>query len=217
MALKALFLNCTLKKSPDVSNTHALIDKAVVLFKEMGIESDMIRVVDHNVAFGIYSDMGGGDEWPKILKMIKLCDILIIASPIWFGVRSSVAQLVLERLDGTYMEGDPETGQYPLYGKVAGVIVTGNEDGAHNVSANTLFNLTHLGCVVPPNADCYWVGDAGPGPSYIEAGGDRHLYTNRTVRYMIHNLAYFAKLLKENPIPTNLRKLDEEAKKVSNR
>ena len=217
MALKALFLNCTLKKSPDVSNTHALIDKAVVLFKEMGIESDMIRVVDHNVAFGTYSDMGEGDEWPKIPKMIKLCDILIIASPIWFGVRSSVAQLVLERLDGTYMEGDPETGQYPLYGKVAGVIVTGNEDGAHNVSANTLFNLTHLGCVVPPNADCYWVGDAGPGPSYIEAGGDRHLYTNRTVRYMIHNLAYFAKLLKENPIPTNLRKLDEEAKKVSNR
>jgi multimeric flavodoxin WrbA len=216
MAIKVLFLNCTLKKSPLVSNTRALVDKAEAIFTELGVESEIIRVVDYNVAFGISSDEGGRDEWPLILEKIKSCDILIIASPIWFGVRSAVTQMVIERLDGTYMEGDPQTGQYPLYGKVAGVIVTGNEDGAHNVAATTLYNLTHLGCIVPPNVDCYWVGDAGPGPSYIEAGGDRHLYTNRTVRYMVHNLVYFAKLLKENPIPTNLKKLDEEAKKVSN-
>ena len=215
MAIRALFLNCTLKKSPQVSNTHALVDKALIIFKELGVESEVIRVVDHNIAFGVSSDEGNEDEWPFILEKIKACDILIIASPIWFGVRSSVAQMVLERLDGTYMEGDPETGQYPLYGKVAGVIVTGNEDGAHNVAATTLFNMTHLGCTVPPNVDCYWVGDAGPGPSYIEAGGDKHLYTNRTVRYMAHNLVYFAKILKDNPIPTNLKKLDEEAKRVS--
>lgn len=215
MTLKAIFLNCTLKKSPEISNTHALIEKAAALFKELGVESEEIRIADHKVLFGISSYMGEGDEWPEILDKIKACDILIIASPIWFGVRSSVAQLVLERLDGTYAEGNPETGQYPLYGKVGGVIVTGNEDGAHDVCANTLFNLTHLGCTIPPNVDCYWVGDAGPGPSYIEAGGDRHLYTNRTVRYMIHNLTYSAKLLKENPIPTNLKQLDEEAKRVS--
>ncbi len=215
MAIKALFLNCTLKKSPQTSNTRALIDKAVGLFGELGVESEVIRVIDHKVAFGVSSDEGEGDEWPHILEKVKTCDILVIASPIWFGVRSSVCQMVLERLDGTYADGDPVTGQYPLYGKVGGVIVTGNEDGAHDVSANTLFNLTHLGCVIPPNVDCYWVGDAGPGPSYIEAGGDRHLYTNRTVRYMVHNLAHFAKLLKENPIPTNLKELDEEARKVS--
>ncbi len=215
MAMKVLFLNCTLKKSPRVSNTRALIDKAAAIFNELGVESEVIRVVDHNVAFGVSSDEGGEDEWPLILTKIKACDILVIATPIWFGVLSSVAKMVIERLDGTYMEGDPETGQYPLYGKAAGVIVTGNEDGAHDVCSTLLFNLTHLGCTVPPNADCYWVGDAGPGPSYIEAGGDRHLYTNRTARYMAHNLVYFAELLRKNPIPTNLKKLDEEAKKVS--
>lgn len=208
-------MNCTLKKSPQTSNTRALIDKAVALFRELGVESEVIRVVDHKVAFGVSSDEGEGDEWPHILEKVKACDILVLASPIWFGVRSSVCQMVLERLDGTYAGGDPVTGQYPLYGKVGGVMVTGNEDGAHDVCANTLFNLTHLGCVIPPNVDCYWVGDAGPGPSYIEAGGDQHLYTNRTVRYMVHNLAHFAKLLKENPIPTNLKQLDEEARKVS--
>ncbi|HII02339.1 TPA: flavodoxin family protein [Methanosarcinaceae archaeon] len=215
MAIKALFLNCTLKKSPQISNTRAIIDKAVDLFRELGVESEVIRVVDHKISFGVSSDEGEGDEWPHILEKVKACDILIIASPIWFGVRSSVCQMVMERLDGTYADGDPVTGQYPLYGKVAGVMVTGNEDGAHNICAHTLFNLTHLGCTIPPNVDCYWVGDAGPGPSYIEAGGDRHLYTNRTVRYMVHNLAHFAKLLKENPIPTNLKELDEEARKVS--
>lgn len=208
-------MNCTLKKSPQVSNTRALIDKAVDLFRELGVESEIVRVVDYNVAFGVSSDEGEGDEWPLILEKVKACDILIIASPIWFGVRSSVCQMVMERLDGTYADGDPVTGQYPLYGKVAGAIVTGNEDGAHNVCAHTLFNLTHLGCTIPPNVDCYWVGDAGPGLSYIKEGGDRHLYTNRTARYMVHNLTHFAKLLKENPIPTNLKDLDEAAKKVS--
>lgn len=215
MPLRALFLNCTLKKSPQVSNTQALIDKAAAIFKELEIESKIIRVVDYNVAFGVSSNEGEGDEWPLILEQIKACDIFVISTPIWFGVLSSVAKMVIERLDGTYLEGDPKTGQYPLYGKVAGVIVTGNEDGAHDVCSTVLFSLTHLGCTVPPNVDCYWVGDAGPGPSYIEAGGDRHLYTNRTARYMAHNLAYFAKLLKDNPIPTNLKKLDEEAKTVS--
>ena len=215
MNLKAVILNCTLKRSPEISNTRALIDKAVTLFHEQGVETEVIRVIDHNVRFGVSSDEGEGDEWPEILKKIKACDILIIGSPIWFGVRSAVAQMVLERLDGTYDESDPETGQFPLYGKVGGVVITGNEDGAHDVAANTLFNLSHLGCTIPPNVDTYWVGDAGPGPSYIEAGGDKHLYTNKTVRYMVNNLVYFANLVKEHPIPTNLRKLYEEAQKES--
>ncbi|WP_406670833.1 flavodoxin family protein [Methanolobus sp. ZRKC4] len=215
MGLKALFLNCTLKRSPEISNTRALVDKAVKLFSEMDIETEIIRVVDYNVKFGVSSDEGESDEWPQILKKVKECDILVIATPIWFGVRSSISQLVMERLDGTYDEEDPETGQFPLYGKVAGVLVTGNEDGAHNVAANTLFNLTHLGCTIPPNVDSYWVGDAGPGPSYIEAGGQRHLYTNKTVRYMVYNLAFFAELLRSNPITTNINELYEDALKES--
>lgn len=215
MSLHALFLNCTLKRSPEISNTRALIDKAASLFEAKGITTEVIRVVDYKVAFGVSSNEGEGDEWPKILDRIKASQILIIATPIWFGVRSSVAQMVVERLDGTYMEGDGKTGQFPLYNKVAGVIVTGNEDGAHDAAGTTLFNLTHLGCTVPPNADCYWVGDAGPGPSYIEAGGAEHLYTNKTVRYLVENVSYMAQLLNDHPIPTNLNTLIADAKKES--
>jgi len=215
MGLKALILNCTLKRSPEVSHTNALIEKIVALFKPLGVECEVIRVVDYNIKFGVSSDEGEGDEWPMILDKVKHADILILGTPIWMGVRSGVCQMVIERLDGTYSEGDPETGQYPLYGKVGGVIVTGNEDGAHSAAETTLFNLSHFGCTIPPNCDCYWVGDAGPGPSYIDAGGDKHLYTNRTARYMTHNIAYIAGLLKEHPISTNLKALDAEAKKVS--
>lgn len=214
MELKAVILNCTLKKSPRKSNTEALIDKAVDEYNKLGVETEVIRVIDYNIPFGINSDEGDGDQWPKINAKIKAANILIIGSPIWFGVRGSVTQMALERLSGGYDEADDTNGQYPLYNKVGGVIVTGNEDGAHNVSANTLFNLTHLGATIAPNSDSYWVGEAGPGPSYIEMGQD-HLYTNRTVLYLVHNTVYMANLLANNPITTNLKELDEQAKSIS--
>jgi len=215
MELKAFIINCTLKKSPEVSNTQALVDKAVALFEEQGVETESLRFVDYNIARGVTSDEGPGDDWPLVLEKIKACNIFVVASPIWFGERASTTQQVIERLDGTYDEMDPETGQFPLYNKVAGVLVTGNEDGAHTVAGTTLFNLTHLGCTIPPNVDSYWVGPAGPGPSYIEAGGERHLYTNRTLRYMVNNTTYMARLLKAHPIPTNLSELTAEAKNES--
>ena len=100
------------------------------------------------------------------------------------------------------MDSDPKHGQYPLYGKVGGgVVVTGNEDGAHDCASNTLFNLSHLGCTIPPNADTYWLGDAGPGPSYIEAEGWNHPYTQKTTNWMAHNVVHLARMLKERPIP----------------
>lgn len=195
--LNAVFLNCTLKPSPAVSNTEALITKVIAWFDKYDVESEVIRVVDYNVKPGIMSDEGEGDEWPQILAKLKEADIIVIGTPIWFGARSSVAQRVIERLDATYGERN-ELGQYPLYNKVAGVVVTGNEDGAHTAAGMTLFNLTHLGCAVPPNADTYWVGDAGPGPTYLEGGQD-HEFTKRTTRWMAINLVRLALALKAMP------------------
>jgi len=214
MTLKAVILNCTLKKSPKVSNTDSLIDKAVAEYTKLGVEAEVIRVIDHKIATGISSDEGSGDEWPMINAKVKEANILVIATPIWFGVRGSICQQTMERLSGGYDESDPETGQYPLYNKVGACIVTGNEDGAHDVCANTLFNLTHMGCTIAPNSDSYWVGEAGPGPSYLEIG-QGHLYTNKTIRYLALNTAYMAQLLVDNPIPTNLKELDADAALVS--
>jgi multimeric flavodoxin WrbA len=206
--LKALGVNCTLKKSPETSHTEALMNRVLGILSTHGVETDLLRPVDYDVKFGVSSDEGDGDEWPQILERIKAADILLMGMSIWFGVRSSVMQMVIERLDGTYNETN-EVGQYPLYNKVAGVVVTGNEDGAHASAETTLFNLTHLGCVVPPNADTYWVGDAGPGPSYIEAGGEDHEYTQRTSSWCAHNLLHMARIMRDNPIPPIGNTLEE--------
>ena len=206
--LRALFLNCTLKRSPEVSNTEALARNVIAWFDSREVDSEIVRVVDFRVPFGVTSDEGDGDEWPLILEKVKAADILVVCTPIWFGLRSSVCQMVIERLDGTYTERN-EVGQYPLYNKVGGVVVTGNEDGAHSAAESTLFNLSHLGCTIPPNADTYWVGTAGPGPSYIEAGGADHPYTQRTTRWMAHNLVHLARMLRANPIPAEGNTFDE--------
>ncbi len=200
MSLKAVLLNCTLKKSPEPSNTQALMDHVIQNLEGLDVECESIRVVDHNIPFGVSSDEGEGDEWPRILEKILAANILIIGTPIWFGVRGSVCQLVIERLDGTYNDTN-DVGQYPLYNTVGGVVVTGNEDGAHDAAGTTLFNLSHLGCAIPPNADTYWVGDSGPGPSFIEANGWSSAYTRKTAGWMSHNVVHLARILQATPIP----------------
>src|SRR5690606_27936379 len=166
MGLKALFLNCTLKKSPEVSNTEAFINEAEKIVHELDVETEIVRVVDHNVKFGNTSDEEVGDEWPMILNKVKEADILIYATPIWRGDRSSVAKMVAERFDGVMSEGTRENGQYFTYNKVAGVMVDGNEDGAKKAISSLLYDLSEHGFTVPINAMTYYVGKAGPGPSY---------------------------------------------------
>jgi multimeric flavodoxin WrbA len=198
--LRALGINCTLKRSPERSHTEALMNRVLGILDEHGVETEILRPVDYEIKFGVSSDEGDGDEWPQVLEKIKAADILLMGMSIWFGARSSVCQMVIERLDGTYNERN-EVGQYPLYNKVAGCVVTGNEDGAHACAETTLFNLSHLGFTIPPNADTYWVGDAGPGPSFIEANGREHFYTQKTAGWMAHNVVHLARILKQNPIP----------------
>jgi len=215
MSLKAIFLNCTLKKSPETSNTSAFIKQAERIFTDLEVETQEIRVIDHNIKFGNTSDEGEGDDWPQILKKIKESDIMILATPIWRGDRSAVAKLVAERFDGIWSEADEETGQYPTFNKVGGVMVDGNEDGAKKAISSICFDLSEHGFTIPVNAFSYYVGKAGPGPAYIEAKGDRHFFTNRNLYHMVHNLVHVAKVLKEKPYKTNVNELKKQAEKVS--
>ncbi|MDN3579297.1 flavodoxin family protein [Mucilaginibacter flavus] len=212
--MKALIINCTLKRSPDFSNTGALAQKAAGQFKELGIETEIIRLNDYTVLTGNSSDEGDGDQWPQILEKIKACNIFIIATPIWMGHLASTSQKVIERLDAIFRDedlSDKQNGQYMPYNKVAGCLVTGNEDGAHSCAAQVLWSLQEVGFTIPPNVNAYWVGLAGGEKDYVEAGGERYLYTNKSLRYMTANLAFMAKLLTDNPFTTNLL---TEAKKA---
>ncbi len=216
--MKALIINCTLKKSPSISNTQTLIDKGVKILQKENVETEVVRLVDFDIKPGTSTNEGEGDEWPLILEKIKQCNILIIGTPVWVGRLASTAQRVIERLDAIFHEEgftDEENEQYFTYNKVAGCLVTGNEDGAHSCAAHVLWAMQEFGFTIPPNVNAYWVNKAGPGKSYIEAGGERHLYTNKTLYNSIYNLLYFANLLQQHPINTNLIELAEIAKQES--
>lgn len=211
--LKCLFLNCSLKKSNMPSNTRLLIHKLEVLMGQRNCDTECCTIADYNCSYGTSIDKEDkDDEFPLIYEKIKESDIVVVCSPIWFGVRSAPCQLLLERLIGGFSDTD-DNGRPVGYGKVGGVIITGNEDGAHDVAANTLYNLTHLGFLVPPNSDCYWVGDAGPGPSYNEAeGAKENYYTNRTAEIMSFNLPFYSRLIKTNENPVHFLNLEAKAK-----
>ncbi|MCC8410790.1 flavodoxin family protein [Mucilaginibacter sp. UR6-1] len=218
--MKALFINCTLKRAPNFSNTEALAKKAAVQLQENGFETEIIRLNDFTVLTGNTSDEGDGDEWPLILEKIKSCNIFVIATPIWMGHLASTAQKVIERLDAIFRDEDlidPKNGQFMPYNKVAGCLITGNEDGAHSCAAQVLWSLQEVGFTIPPNANAYWVGVAGGEKDYVEAGGERYLYTNKSLRYMTGNLAWFAKLLARHPIATDLLAAENKAKAESDK
>ncbi|MDT0555366.1 flavodoxin family protein [Patiriisocius hiemis] len=200
--LKALYINCTLKASPRMSHTQALMNVSSTIMKAEGVSVENIRFVDYDVAYGVYHDMTEHgvkkDDWPSIWKKIDAADILIIGTPIWLGEKSSVATKLVERL---YAESGNrnDKGQYYYYGKVGGCIITGNEDGIKHCAMGLLYALQHVGYSIPPQADCGWIGEAGPGPSYNDEESDakNNDFTNRNTTFMTYNLLHLAKMLKE--------------------
>ena len=200
--LRALFLNCTLKRSPERSHTQGLIDICTAIMEKNGVGVEVLRPIDHDIATGVWGDMTehgwDKDDWPKIYEKVKASEILVITSPIWLGEKSSVCTQVIERLYATSSDLN-EHGQYSYYGRVAGSLITGNEDGAKHCCMNILFSLQHLGYVIPPQADAAWLGEAGPGPSYLDegSGGPENDFTNRNTTFMTWNLLHMARMIKD--------------------
>ena len=200
--LSAVFVNCTLKRSPEVSNTQGLIDISAEIMRRQGVTVTEIRAIDHDIATGVWPDMTEHgwerDEWPAIFEQVMAAQILVVATPIWLGEKSSVCTHLIERLYGNSSQLNDD-GQYAYYGRVGGCLVTGNEDGIKHCAMNVLYSLQHLGYVIPPQADAGWIGEAGPGPSYLDAegGGRDNDFTNRNTTFMTWNLMHAARMLKD--------------------
>jgi len=206
--LKALFINCTLKKSPEASNTQKLADISINIMKKNGVEVESIRAIDHDIAVGVQPDMTKHgwktDEWPEIYqKKVKPADILVLVGPIWLGDNSSVMKMVIERLYAMSANLN-DKGQSEFYGKAGGCLITGNEDGIKHCAMDVLYSLQHIGYTIPPQADAGWIGEAGPGASYGDKqnGGSRAGYdndfTNQNTTIMSWNLMHLARLLKDS-------------------
>jgi multimeric flavodoxin WrbA len=200
--LSAFYINITLKKSPEQSHTQGLLDISTEIMRRQGVKVDMIRAADFDIAPGVWPDMtehgSDSDEWPSISERVMAADILVIGTPIWLGEKSSICTRVIERLYGNSSQLN-EAGQYVYYGRVGGCLVTGNEDGIKHCSMNILYSLQHLGFVIPPQADAGWIGEAGPGPSYLDpdSGGPENDFTNRNTTFMTWNLMHLARMLKD--------------------
>jgi len=200
--LRAVFLSCTLKRSPERSHTEGLMALSRAILEKNGVATDLYRVVDHDVAFGVWPDMTehgwDRDAWPAILEQVMAAEILVIGTPIWLGEKSSVCTQVIERLYAASGRLN-DAGQYAYYGRVGGCLVTGNEDGVKHCAMSVLYALQHIGYTIPPQADAGWIGEAGPGPSYLDegSGGPENEFTNRNTAFMTWNLLHFARMLKD--------------------
>lgn len=199
MSLEVLCLNCSLKTSNHASNTQVLVEDVVAHMRRFDpdLNFETIRVVDHDVKAGVKLHEGDGDEWPQIADRVLAADVVIFAVPIWLGHPSSVAQRVLERMDHWLFHMN-ERGMKPMYGKVAAVAVTGNEDGGHHVYAEMFQALSDLGFTLPPEARTYWTGwsDKAPEATYSDAGRN-HSMTTYMSEHCARNLVYFARAVRD--------------------
>ena len=208
--LRACYVNCTLKPSPAPSHTARLMALSTAIMRREGVAVDEVRLVDHDVAPGVYPDMtehgAAADEWPALAERVLAADVLVVGTPIWLGEKSSVCQRLIERLYALSGRTN-DRGQYLYYGKVGGCVVTGNEDGVKHCAMGILYALQHVGYSVPPQADCGWIGAVGPGPSYGDAEWDGEpletpagvdsAFTNRNTTFMTYNLLHLAAMLRE--------------------
>ncbi len=201
--LRAVIFNGTTKRSPDQSHTDGLLAIPRGILGRVGVRLDEVRTVDHEVPHGLWPDMREHgyerDDFPAIYRdLVVPADIIVIAGPIWLGDQSSLTRKIIERLYA-YSSDVNDRGQWSYYGKVGGALTTGNEDGGKHVCAQILYALQHIGLTIPPQSDAYWVGEAGPGPSYLDAvgGGEQNAWTSRNTAFMTWNLLHLARMLKD--------------------
>ena len=199
--LKATILLGTLKPTDEFSHTDALSNLLVEHLESLNVESEIVRLVEHDIKPGTKSNMGEGDGWPTILEKVLQTDILIFATPIWWGLHSSLIQRVIKRMDELNDEL-LETGKSELANKVGGIVITGAEDGAEHIIGNLSNFMVWNGLTLPPACSLSWLGDASKdNKETLLEKFRKSKSTNSMARTMASNLAFFARLLKDHPIP----------------
>ncbi|MDD7944399.1 NAD(P)H-dependent oxidoreductase [Microbacterium sp. NE2HP2] len=197
--LRVVALNCTLKPAPAESSTQLMLQQVLDALAEHGASGTQVRIADLNIAPGVETDMGDGDEWPSVREQILAADILVVGTPIWMGHASSLAQRVLERLDAELSETD-DAGRPILFDRVAVVAVVGNEDGAHKATADLFQGLNDVGFTIPAQGGTYWNGEAMQTVDFkdLEQTPDPVASTTAT---LARNAAHLARVLRAARYP----------------
>jgi multimeric flavodoxin WrbA len=198
--LIVLALNGSLKHEPEISNTDELTREVIAnMGSTCKIESSVIRLSDMNLPVGLGFRENDDDDWPKMVEKIKRADVVIFGTPVWWGGRSSLMQRVIERFDALDEEYHA-SGRSALYNKVAGIVVTGSEDGALSTMGSIMMVLTWMGFTLPPECAAYWVGEVGFPPADDRAKRLQNNATKNMAMNMARNLVYYAQLLRQHPL-----------------
>jgi multimeric flavodoxin WrbA len=197
--LNVLVLNASLHHGDQPSNTEEVSNMVLEHMKSAAtIESSIVRLSDKNIPVGLTYKIDDQDEWPGIVEQIQKADVIIFATPIWWGGRSSLMQRVIERMDA-FDEGTVPGGRNSLLNKVAGIVITGSEDGAQAVMAGMMEVLSFLNFTLPPQCCTYWVGEVGMDPKTDAARRRANPAVDHMAKATATNLVYYANLLKEYP------------------
>jgi multimeric flavodoxin WrbA len=197
--LTVLALNASLKHEPDLSNTGELAELVLEEIRALGpVDAAMVRLSDAALPVGLRFQEAPDDDWPGLVARIKAADIVLFCTPIWWGGRSSLMQRVIERLDALDEEYSA-SGRSAIKGKVAGIVITGSEDGALSVMGSIMMVLSWMGFTLPPECTAYWVGEVGQPPAQDTAKRRMNAATMHMAKNLAQNLVYHSRLLKAHP------------------
>ncbi|MEO0538056.1 MAG: NAD(P)H-dependent oxidoreductase [Cyanobacteria bacterium P01_A01_bin.123] len=216
-SLNVLFLNCTLKTSPELSNTEALWALVAPLYQQQGCKIQQQRIADMQILPEATLAAGPGAPFLDVFDRIKQADILVLGTPVVSGMRSSESQKLIERLHGICRtHANPATGQSPLYNKVFGLVLVGDTAGGSPCIAQTCYDFNQLGCINPPNNTVAWFPSLDTtNEGFIEANGKYSVTANRDARLLVDHSVALAKLLRQTPLTVNIREATDQAKAIA--
>lgn len=211
--LNVLFINCTLKQSPEISNTQALWTLIADLYEQRGCRTHQLRLVDYPTVVA-YQDLSGvdpDDALEPVLGHINQADILIVGLSVLAGQGSSLGQRLVEQLQTYCQQLELTTGQPAFYNKVFGMAIVGNATDGQDDIARTCLDFSRLGYTNPPHNVVTWFQGMDSQEGFIEAQGKNSVEVNRAARLLVENSVAIATLLHQTPLSANIQAITRDA------
>ena len=142
------------------------------------------------------------DEADIYFKDIHHSDIVMLATPTWWGIHSSLVQQLMERIGG-YDDEYIKTGKTPLYGKTFGCVITASNDGYQHIQGILYTFAANMGFTVPPEAHVTWGTAINTEQNPVD-----NEETENQVKNAVRNLVLWSKVLKKTnlgPTALNIR------------
>lgn len=187
--ISATIFVASLKNDATTSNTVKLSKLVAKELATYDVDVKIVYMGNKIIGQGVSIKSEEPDDQAQtvIYDRIEKSDIVILATPIWWGQQSSLAQKFMERV-GAYDDQYIKSGKSPLYGKVFGCIVTASNDGFQHAQGNMYNFASELGFTIPPEAHVNWG---------TELGKLKNVETLNQVKNSARNLYLWASTLKK--------------------